>query len=44
VSALLNACLINQNRAGREDFINTWDSLNKATDSKKINKSQGSYT
>ena len=44
VSALLNACLINQNKAGRDDFINTWDSLSKATESKKINKSQGSYT
>ena len=44
VSALLNACLINQNRAGREDFINTWDSSNKNNDSKKGGRSHGSYT
>jgi hypothetical protein len=43
VSALLNACLINQNRPGREDFINTWDSAGKTMDSKKVGGSRGSY-
>ncbi len=43
VSALLNACVLNQNKVSRDDFINTWDPVHKNMDSKRMSRSQGSY-
>jgi len=48
-SALLNAAMINANKIGREDFINTWDPVrdknlgNQRSDSKRMSRANASY-
>jgi hypothetical protein len=48
-SALLNGAMINANKIGREDFINTWDPVrdrnlgNQRSDSKRMSRANASY-